>query len=208
VCCVLCPINNAYFESKWAIERALLEDARDPVVLNPGYCIGEMDVKPTSNQIIRDLLRGRRSYINGPVNALDVHDTATGHLLAWEKGRSRERYILGCVNTDFTALLKIVTDIAEIPPARWALPAAPLRPIAWLSEIRAKWFTHKPPKFPLVGLDLISHTQHMDSAKAVRELGFPQNPIEPAIKRTINWFREQRKNSEKPSVDRELLKKK
>ncbi len=99
-----------YKRSKWLSEQVALEKAREgvPVVIvNPTAPVGDHDWRPTpTGKVIVDFLRGKLpAYIDTGLNFIDAHDTALGHLLAAERGRIGERYILGCQNLTMEQLL-------------------------------------------------------------------------------------------------------
>jgi Nucleoside-diphosphate-sugar epimerases len=183
------PRKSAYYQAKFAMEQAALASGLPVVVVNPTYCIGECDVKPTSGILILNLLRGHRTYVDAPTNAVDVRDVAVGHILACEKGRICERYLLGNWNTSFGEVLRVAAEIAGVPGPTVRLPVRPLFWLAVASEWYASKFTKHPPRLPLTGVHLLAWSQHFDSSKAIRELRLPQNPIPDAIRRTIEWFR-------------------
>ncbi len=94
-----------YKRSKFLAEQVALEFARDglPVVIvNPTAPVGDHDVKPTpTGKIVVDFLNGDMpAFIDTGLNVVDVRDTAEGHLLACERGRPGERYILGSREPD------------------------------------------------------------------------------------------------------------
>src|SRR5207244_8608659 len=102
--------------SKFLGEQAALEYARsglDVVIVNPTAPVGDHDFKPTpTGKIVLDFLKGDMpAFIDTGLNLVDVEDTAAGHLLAAERGRPGERYILGCENL---TLAEIVGMLARI----------------------------------------------------------------------------------------------
>ena len=100
-----------YKRSKYLAEQEVLKFASEglPVVIvNPSAPVGAGDVKPTpTGQVIVDFMKGRMpAYIETGLNIVDVDDVAAGHLLAMEKGRQGERYILGCKESDAEGRLR------------------------------------------------------------------------------------------------------
>src|SRR5947207_2479691 len=93
-------MTGSYKRSKFQAEQVALEFARSGfpiVIVNPTAPVGDHDFKPTpTGRIILDFLRGRMpAFVDTGLNIVDVDDTAEGHLLAAERGRIGERYILG-----------------------------------------------------------------------------------------------------------------
>ena len=108
---------GAYKRSKFQAEQVALEFAGSgfPVVIvNPTAPVGDHDFKPTpTGKIIVDFLRNAMpAYLDTGLNLVDVRDTAEGHLLACEKGRPGERYILGCQNLTLEQILKRLAAIS------------------------------------------------------------------------------------------------
>jgi dihydroflavonol-4-reductase len=101
---------GAYKRSKFQAEQVALLFARSglPVVIvNPTAPVGDHDFKPTpTGKIVVDYLRGDMpAFVDTGLNLVDVQDTAEGHLLACERGKSGERYILGCENLTLQQIL-------------------------------------------------------------------------------------------------------
>ena len=120
---------------------------------------------------------------------MDVDDVAAGHLLAAEPGRVGERYILGGRNLTLRKIFEILGRITGKRPPRVKMPAAAILPIARLSE----WITgHPTGQPPFVGVDAVRMARKrmsFDLAKAVRDLGMPQSPVENALAGAVRWFR-------------------
>ena len=125
-----------YKRSKYLAERKAVELAArgaEVVIVNPSTPIGEQDIKPTpTGRIVLDFLLGNfPAYMETGMNLVDVHDVARGHLLAFEKGRRGERYILGGENLTLKQILDILGDLTGLPSPTMKVPhsvAWPLRP--------------------------------------------------------------------------------
>ncbi len=189
----LAKMTGHYKRSKYLAERVAEEWAAKglPVVIvNPSAPVGERDVKPTATgQMILDFLRGKlRAYVETGLNLVDVRDVAAGHILAAEKGRVGEKYILGNRNMTLKSILDTLAEIAERPAPRVKLPHwVPLAAAyvdAGLSRLR-----RRSPSIPLDAVRLSKHKMFFDSSKAVRELGLPQTPVEVPLRRAVQWFR-------------------
>ena len=181
-----------YKRSKFLAEEEAREAARHglPVVIvNPSTPVGPRDIKPTpTGQVIVDFLNRRMpAYIDTGLNFIDVNDVARGHLLAAERGRVGERYILGRSNLTLQKLFTILGRIAHLPPPRIRLPYRLILPMAygnhWLSRV-----TKQSPRIPLEGVKMAKYRMFFDASKAVRELGLPQSPIEQALEAAVCWF--------------------
>jgi dihydroflavonol-4-reductase len=127
------------------------------------------------------------AYVNTGLNLIDVRDVAWGHLLALEKGRTGERYILGHQNTSLKTLLTELAEITSINAPKIVLPFWIPLLISWLDE-KVLTVLGKSPSIPLDGVKMSKQSMYYDSSKAVQELGLPQSPIRQALADAIDWF--------------------
>ncbi len=189
----LADMVGHYKRSKYLAEReAAAAAARGvPVVIvNPSTPVGPGDVKPTpTGQVIVDFLNGRMpAYVDTGLNLVDVDDVAAGHLLAAERGREGEKYILGCRNLWLAEILGVLAALTGRRAPRLRLPIGVVLPIAWASQVVADRITRRPPLIPLEGVRMARKAMFFDAAKAVRELSLPQSPVEGALERAVRWF--------------------
>lgn len=189
--------GSHYAKSKYLAEVVALGmcDLGLPViVVNPCAPVGPRDIKPSSTgQRILDYLHGKQpSFVPGGINFVSVRDVAEGHVLAAEKGRAGERYILGCREGNlrldgFVLLMERVSGV-QTPPSgaerrvrRMASRA--LAALRWgggtsvAQRVRPEQ-GHRPTALTA------------DPSKAIRELGLPQTPLEMAFAEAVAWFRE------------------
>jgi len=159
------------------------------VMVCPSTPVGEGDAKPTpTGQIIVDFLGGRLpAIVDTGLNVVDVRDVAAGHVLAAERGRTGQRYILGNVNLTLRQLLEILGRLSGRRAPRLSLPHWIPLAIAHVEAPIARW-RRRAPRVPLDGVRMAKGRMFFDGAKAVRELGVPQSPIEPALERAVRWF--------------------
>lgn len=184
-----------YKRSKFLAEEVAREFARQGlavVIVNPSTPVGPGDIKPTpTGQMIVDFLRGRMwAYLETGLNLVDVEDVAAGHLLAAERGRAGDRYILGGRNLTLREIFELLGRIAGIRPPRLRVSAGLILPLARLSEWVADHLTGWPPRIPVDAVRMAQKTMFFDCRKAIRELGLPQSPVEDALARAVRWFRE------------------
>jgi dihydroflavonol-4-reductase len=182
-----------YKRSKWLAEQVALEKAAaglPVVIVNPTAPVGDHDWKPTpTGKIIVDFLRDRLpAFVDTGLNLVDVRDTAMGHLLAAEKGRLGERYILGCENFTLEQILGRLSALSGKPAPTLKIPYA-VAYAAGAATTALAWVTGKPPLAPLEGVRMARKKMFVSHAKAARELGFAPRPVEDALKRAIDWFR-------------------
>jgi len=189
----LAQMAGHYKRSKYLAEQEVLRLAKEglPVVIvNPSAPVGEADVKPTpTGQIIVDFMKGRMpAYIETGMNIVDVDDVAEGHLLAMQKGRIGERYILGCKNLLLREVFDILSKLTGVNAPAVKLPRLAVLPLAYANHWIAN-LTGQPPRIPLEGVKMAKYKMHYDCSKAIRELGIPQTPPEVAIGKAVTWFK-------------------
>lgn len=183
-----------YKRSKYLAEQEVLKLAQQglPVVIvNPSAPVGEGDVKPTpTGQMIVEFMKGRMpAYIETGMNIVDVDDVAAGHLLAMQKGRIGERYILGTKNLMLRDIFEILSRLTGVAMPSVKLPRELILPLAYLN-LAFSWVTGIPPRIPLEGVKMAKYKMHYDCSKAIRELGIPQTPPEVALEKAVRWFRD------------------
>ena len=188
-------MGNHYKRSKWQAECVALELAKKgaPVVIvNPSAPIGPLDLKPTpTGQMIVDFLnRKMPAYIDSGLNWVHVRDVAAGHILAAEKGRLGERYILGHAEGNWTLeeTLGVLAEISKVSAPKFEIPRWVALIAGHASESIAK-ITGKPPRVPLAGVRMAKYKMWFNPAKAIRELGLPQTPPKQAFAEAVTWFR-------------------
>jgi dihydroflavonol-4-reductase len=191
----LADMVGDYKRSKFLAEEVARDFARQglPVVIvNPSAPVGPRDIKPTpTGQMIVDFLRGRMwAYLETGLNLVDVEDVAAGHLLAAERGKVGERYILGGRNLTLREIFEILARVTGIRPPRLKVTPGLILPLARVSEWVADHLTGRPPLIAVDAVRMARKTMFFDCAKAIRELGMPQSPVEGALDRAVCWFRE------------------
>jgi dihydroflavonol-4-reductase len=189
-------LNGAYKRSKFQAESVAMDLYRERglpiIIVNPSAPVGPGDVKPTpTGQIIVDFLNRRLpAFLDTGLNWVHVRDVATGHLLAAEKGRVGQRYILGNGQGNWTLrqTLETLEQLTGLPAPRKKLPYWLALGVAEISEGIA-FLTGKAPRATLAGVRMARHKMWYDPGKAVRELGLPQTSPEQAFTDAVTWFR-------------------
>ena len=181
-----------YKKSKYYAEqetRKAINQGQDIVIVNPSTPIGAFDLKPTPTGeiILRFLRRKMPFYVDTGLNLIDVQDVAWGHILALEKGRTGDRYILGHQNLTFKQLLQKLAAITGLAAPKYSIPYSIPYTAAWIEErILAK--LGKKPTIALDGVRMSKQKMFYDATKAVTELGLPQSDIDLALARAVEWF--------------------
>jgi len=188
-------MSNHYKRSKWRAEQVALGLARRGlpiVVVNPSAPIGPRDSKPTpTGKVIVDFLNRRMpAFLDTGWNWIHVRDVATGHILAAERGRIGERYILGneAGNWTMPAAFATLEKVSGVAAPKLRAPYWTALTAAYLNEALSA-VTGKTPKAPLAGVRMARFKMFCNPAKAIRELGLPQTPLEQALEDAIAWFR-------------------
>jgi dihydroflavonol-4-reductase len=182
-----------YKKSKFIAEKEVfgfIEKGTPVVIVNPTTPVGPMDKKPTpTGKIIVDFLNGKiPAYLDTGLNFVDVEDVASGHLLAAQHGRVGQRYILGNKNISLSKFFENLAGITGKKPPKVRLPYLPILLAAYANEALSR-ITNRYPRIPLTGVKMARKYMYFDCSKAVRELNMPQNPVEGAIEKAIDWFR-------------------
>ena len=185
-------MTGPYKRSKFEAERVALEFSKEfPVVIvNPTAPIGDHDFKPTpTGKIVVDFVRGAiPGFVDTGLNVVDVRDVAAGHLLACERGRPGERYILGSENFTLEQILGKLAGITGKPAPKMRVPYALAYAVGMASTAWAG-ITGKEPLAPLDGVRMARKKMWVRHDKASRELGFAPGPAETALRRAVDWFR-------------------
>ncbi len=183
---------GAYKRSKYLAEqeaRAAAAAGQDVVIVNPTTPIGAWDRKPTPTGeiFVRFLTGNMPAIVKTGLNFVDVRDVARGHLAAYERGRSGERYILGCENLPLGALLERVgARVGRRAPTLTVPNWLPLG-VAWVEEtILAR--AGRAPKISIDSVRMSQESMYYDASKARLQLGFAPAPIDAAIDTAIEWF--------------------
>lgn len=184
-----------YKRSKFLAEaavRELIAAQRLPVVIvNPSTPIGPRDIKPTpTGRIIVEAASGRiPAFVDTGLNVVHVDDVAAGHLLAFERGREGERYILGGEDMALRDILAEVAALSGRKPPRVRLPHGLVLPIAWFAETWARCTNSGEPMATVDGVRMAKKRMFFSSEKARRELGYQPRPARDAIADAVGWFR-------------------
>ncbi len=186
-------IIGDYKKSKYLAQEVALEYARrglPVVIVNPTFPVGAYDIKPTpTGQVILDFLRGRMpAYLDTGMNVVAAADVAQGHILAAERGRPGEKYILGGENLTMRELLQLLSDITGLPAPRWRLPYWPILALSYLNAGICR-LTGTTPRMTPETVKMSRHYMFFSPRKAVEELGLPQTPAREALEVAVDWFR-------------------
>ena len=181
-------MSGPYKRSKFEAEQVAKEFP--VVIVNPTAPIGDHDFKPTpTGKIVVDFLRGAMpAFVDTGLNVVDARDVAEGHLLACERGRTGERYILGSENLTLEQILSKLAAITGKPAPRTQVPYAVAYAFGAVSTAWAS-VTGKEPRAPLDAVKMARKKMWVSHEKASRELGYSPGPASVALERAADWFR-------------------
>ena len=186
--------RDNYYISKFKAEQVALDYFQrglPVVIVNPTNPCGPRDAAPTPNgQLIINIIKGKLpGYVDGGINVSDIADTAKGHVLAMERGKPGEKYILGNTNVSVKEYFDLIaqTGGGKSPSMKIPKPAAVFS--GYLYQLLAK-ITRKPPVTTAAWVRVGSEYSFWDSSKAIEELGMPQTPIRESIQGAVDWFKE------------------
>ncbi len=190
----MAKFRNPYVDTKYEAERRALEFVKkglNLVVVNPTYMFGAWDVKPSSGLMILEVARGMAvGYPGGGNNFVDVEDVVQGMILTMEKGRSGEKYILANRegNLTYREIFTLIARVVGVKPPRFRIPYPVALMGGYMSDIYGK-LTGAEPQINSVTARLGYAPHYFSPAKAIKELGIPQSPVEGAVRRAYEWFK-------------------
>ena len=181
-----------YKRSKWLAEKEVLDAAKSgfpAIVAMPTTPVGPGDWKPTpTGKIILDFLNGKMpGYVETGLNFVGVEECAAGHLLAAEKGKVGERYLLGGENLTLKQMLDALAQITGLPAPQWKIPHGLALGVAYASTAFSR-LIGKEPQIPVEGVKIARHMMFVDCTRAQRELGFRAGPVAAALERAVRWY--------------------
>ncbi len=184
------PYKRSKFDGEERV-RALAQAGLPIVIVNPTAPVGPRDVKPTpTGRTVVEAAAGRMpAFVDTGLNVVHVDDVATGHLLAHDKGKLGERYILGAENLTLQQILTRIAKLVNRKPPTIQIPNAAIMPVAYAAEFFARTFNTGEPFVTVDGLKLARKRMFFSSAKAARDLGYTARPVDEALVDAIAWFR-------------------
>jgi dihydroflavonol-4-reductase len=152
--------------------------------------VGPWDVKPTpTGRLVLDFLLGRiPAYLGAGVNLVDVEDVAEGHILALEKGRTGQRYLLGNRNVSLKEIFAMLQVVSGRRAPRWRVPFWLALGVGYVDQWVEGGLLRREPRVPLEGLKVAKTPMYVSCQKAITELGLSQSPVEAALEKAVRWF--------------------
>jgi len=183
-----------YKRSKYLAEEVVREYVAlglPVITVNPAAPMGVGDHKPTqTGKMIVDFLNGKMpAYVDTGLTIVDVDDVANGHLLAMEKGKVGERYILGGENLTLKQVLDLLSEVSGRPKGRARIPRAVALTWAYVDTGLARLDSKHIPAAAPDAVRVSSRKEYFSSNKATRELGYTFIPARDALRKAVNWYR-------------------
>ena len=184
--------HAGYHHSKLEQESAALAARVPAILVLPTTVVGPGDAKPTpSGRLIVDFARGRvfASPPAGGANLVAVEDVARAHVLALERGRPGERYLIGGDNLTLDQLWRLLADTTGRPVPRWRIPYGLAVLMGWIDEARCRLLPRAQPRVPLEGVRMSVQRMYVDCSKAKADLGYEPGSVRAALERAVAWYR-------------------
>jgi len=183
--------KQSKFRAEEAAKQVIAEMSLPAVIVNPSTPIGPRDIKPTpTGRMVVEAAAGRMpAYVDTGLNIVHVDDVADGHLLAYEKGRIGERYVLGGENLELGDILTRIAEICGRKPPGVRIPHDLIMPIAHVAELWTRLTGGSEPFVTVDGVRMAKKKMFFSSAKAENELGYAARPAGEALRDAVDWFR-------------------
>jgi dihydroflavonol-4-reductase len=185
---------SAYEQSKLEGERAAFAAGRqlgvDVVAVNPASVQGPGRASGTGRILLALADDRLRAFVDTRISLVDIEDCVTGHVLAHERGRVGERYLLCGVTLSSAEAIELLREVAGTSARPWMVPASTARALAAAVEGAFRMMRRNPPVCREMMRTLL-HGHAYDGSKAARELGLRYTPARDTLQRTIEWAAEQ-----------------
>jgi dihydroflavonol-4-reductase len=188
------PNKTPYLQVKWLMDKMAQDAGKSgvPLVLGiPAMTFGEYDYGPTTGQLIKQIANKQMpAYLQGNRNVVYAGDAAIGLLLAAEKGKNGERYLITGENINMDNLVVKIAKLANVPPPKTVIPLQLAKIMSFLQTLKYRYLNGPVPKLSATAIAILSAGQFLNGEKAKKELGYaPSVTTDEAIERTINWFK-------------------
>jgi len=159
-------------------------------VVNPAVFVGEHDYNPSTGEFFRFFLQYPvAACVTHKFNIIAVEDAAHGVVLALEKGRSNQRYLLCGNNITFGDYIERVRALDGKSMPKICLGERTAIILAHMTEFLNLLLRRKKPLVPIMGIDLTRTMQHYSIEKARHELGFEPGDAWPSVEKAYHWYK-------------------
>ena len=185
---LISPVN--YDRTKWLAEqevRAGMSDGLDAVILNPAAVLGPRDHNFTI--LFKQIAKGRLpAVMPAKTSFCHIREVGRAHLLAYERGRNGENYLLGGPNASQLELARVIAEVAGVSPPRYELPGSAFYALGAGMELVAA-VTKRPPALTRTFSKAFRHCWYTCSDKAIDELGYAPPALREIAEDTLDWLR-------------------
>lgn len=170
-----------------------IEKGLDAVILCPSGIIGPHDYRVSEmGRLIVNFVKGKvKAYVDGAYDFVDVRDVAEGLILACEKGKRGECYILSGQQISVRQLLKFLEEITGVKAPSLKVSQQVARVTGFFNVLYCNLMKIKP-LFTPFSIDVLASNSLVSCKKAQDELGYSSRSIYESIKNTVSWFRQER----------------
>jgi len=163
----------------------------DSVVVCPTGVLGPYDFRISAiTRTFIDFARSKMKItINGAYDFVDVRDVAVGHILAAEKGKTGQYYILSGERVTMDEMMSMLSEISGIQPPKYKVPTWLAKTAGIFTPLYYK-LANKTPRFTIYSINTLQSNSYISSEKASKELGYNSRPVRKSIEDTFDWFRE------------------
>lgn len=186
--------HTHYLRGKIAAEQEAFAISRRAglamVSIHPGLILGPRFWKPSESvaQIVQFVNQGAPVYFDGGFSVVDVDDVARGAILAMEKGRNGERYILAGDNITVKQLFDLMAELTGLKAPSLRLPVPAIRVLATGLELASKVTGARPLLDRSQVDEFAGKYAYFDNSKAERELGYTHLSARDTVRRTLAWI--------------------
>jgi len=163
------------------------------VIVNPSGIVGPWDFKPSLlGKTIIEFAKGKmKGYVQGAFDFIAMKDVVNGHILAMEKGKVGERYLLTGEEITILQTLEWLQELTGVRRPKLRIPTGLMKNIAIVKDwIERKFFPKAVPRFNYHSIRLLTSGKHGDNTRAVRDLGLEVTSVKDAYKESVEWFKE------------------
>jgi hopanoid-associated sugar epimerase len=163
------------------------------VIVNPSGIVGPWDFKPSLlGRTILDFANGKmRGYVDGAFDFVHVDDVVQGHILAMEKGKVGERYLLTGEEVSIAQTLDWLEQFTGVRKPKLRIPTGLMQKVAVVKDwVEREFFPNVSPRFNYHSIRLLQSKKHGDNSRAIEELGLKPTPVKDAYRQAVEWFRD------------------
>ena len=191
----LSPLYGDYAKSKAMATEEVIKGIKrglDAVIVAPTGIIGPYDYKVSEmGTLIVNYMKSKMFfYVHGAYDFVDVRDVAQGEILAMDKGKTGEIYILSGDQITIEEILNTLREVSQKKILHICMPMF-LAQFAALFTPTVARITKEKPLFTAYSLQVIQSNSLVSSKKAEEELGYKTRPIKESLRDSYLWFHEQ-----------------